>query len=277
MQIKFVTKSGSNTCGTAPRTSNCVVTPSTPTPGSATAICRVIRHRQGPQGQAAQLPFRAFRRVGQSSRTRRSSSSIMRNREHRARARCSASCCRLDAVGWCLQSTTPGAGVQRREPAAASRQPTVSSRRSIRPWAKVLARPFRRRPRKGPAAWTALSNPLVQQDSFSTPTQELQSGAHGAGHAPVLAACHRRTGPMNYRHINSTPDTTNNAQVPFPGMADERAASSPRDGPRPKPLRSTFGASLVQRAACRRHRRRDAALAGARALVMFFGTCAATG
>ena len=29
---------------------------------------------------------------------------------------------------------------------------------------------------------------------------------------------HRLTGSMNYRHINSTPDTTNNAQVPFPGF-----------------------------------------------------------
>jgi hypothetical protein len=71
----------------------------------------------------------------------------------------------------------------------------------------------------------------VQQYTFSTPTQSFNP-------APTvridyeLTQRHRLTGSMNYRHINSTPDTTNNAQLPFPGFADT-AASSRRAGRRP--------------------------------------------
>ena len=90
---------------------------------------------------------------------------------------------------------------------------------------------------------TALSNPLVQQYSFSTPTQSFNP-------APTvridyeLSQRHRLTGSMNYRHINSTPDTTNNAQVPFPGMPMTGSQQSTR-WTTSESLRSTFGASLV--------------------------------
>ena len=55
---------------------------------------------------------------------------------------------------------------------------------------------------------------------------------------------HRLTGSMNYRHINSTPDTTNNAQLPFPGFATTGSQQSTR-WTTSESLRSTFGANLV--------------------------------
>ena len=90
---------------------------------------------------------------------------------------------------------------------------------------------------------TALSNPLVQQYTFSTPTQSFNP-------APTvridyeLSQRHRLTGSMNYRHINSTPDTTNNAQVPFPGFAMTGSQQSTR-WTTSESLRSTFGSNLV--------------------------------
>jgi len=61
---------------------------------------------------------------------------------------------------------------------------------------------------------TSLSNPMVQQYTWSMPTQSFNP-------APTVridyevSSRHRLTGSMNYRHINSTPDTTNNAQLPL--------------------------------------------------------------
>ena len=49
---------------------------------------------------------------------------------------------------------------------------------------------------------------------------------------------------MNYRHINSTPDTTNNAQLPFPGFATTGSQQSTR-WTTSESLRSTFGSNLV--------------------------------
>src|SRR6185436_1315912 len=59
-----------------------------------------------------------------------------------------------------------------------------------------------------------------------------------------LSQNHRLTGSMNYRHINSTPDTTNNAQLPFPGFATTGSQQSTR-WTTSESLRSTFGANLV--------------------------------
>ena len=89
----------------------------------------------------------------------------------------------------------------------------------------------------------ALSNPLVQQYTFSTPTKNFNP-------APTvridyeLSQQHRLTGSMNYRHINSTPDTTNNAQVPFPGFPQTGSQQSTR-WTTSESLRSTFGGNLV--------------------------------
>src|SRR5258708_37036141 len=49
---------------------------------------------------------------------------------------------------------------------------------------------------------------------------------------------------MNYRHINSTPDTTNNAQLPFPGFATTGSQQSTR-WTTSESLRSTFSSNLV--------------------------------
>jgi hypothetical protein len=90
---------------------------------------------------------------------------------------------------------------------------------------------------------SALSNPLVQQYSWSTPTTSFNP-------APTfrldyeLSQNHRLTGSMNYRHINSTPDTTNNAQLPFPGFATTGSQQSTR-WTTSESLRSTFGGNLV--------------------------------
>jgi len=92
----------------------------------------------------------------------------------------------------------------------------------------------------------ALSNPLVQQYTFQTPTNNFNP-------APTVRVDldvsnnHRLTGSMNYRHINSTPDTTNNAQVPFPGFPQTGSQQSTR-WTTSESLRSTFGSSLVNEA-----------------------------
>jgi hypothetical protein len=95
----------------------------------------------------------------------------------------------------------------------------------------------------GTGSLTALSNPLVRQYTFSEPTKSFNP-------SPTvrvdyeLSQRHRLTGSMNYRHINSTPDTTNNAQVPFPGMPMTGSQQSTR-WTTSESLRSTFGGSLV--------------------------------
>jgi Carboxypeptidase regulatory-like domain len=90
---------------------------------------------------------------------------------------------------------------------------------------------------------TALTNPLVQQFTWQTPTTNFNP-------SPTfrldyeLSQNHRLTGSMNYRHINSTPDTTNNAQLPFPGFATTGSQQSTR-WTTSESLRSTFSANLV--------------------------------
>src|SRR5262245_28378761 len=90
---------------------------------------------------------------------------------------------------------------------------------------------------------TQLSNPLVQQFTFQVPTQNFNP-------APTVrldyeaTQNHRITGSMNYRHINSTPDTTNNAQMPFPGFPMTGSQQSTR-WTTSESLRSTFGSNLV--------------------------------
>jgi hypothetical protein len=90
---------------------------------------------------------------------------------------------------------------------------------------------------------TPLSNPLVSQYTWSMPTQSFNP-------SPTfrldyeLSQKHRLTGSMNYRHINSTPDTTNNAQLPFPGFATTGSQQSTR-WTTSESLRSTFTSNLV--------------------------------
>ncbi len=89
---------------------------------------------------------------------------------------------------------------------------------------------------------TALNNPLVQQYTWSMPTQSFNP-------SPTmrvdyeLTRSHRLTGSFNYRHINSTPDTTNNAQLPFPSSLQTGSQQSTR-WTTSESLRSTVGDNL---------------------------------
>ena len=118
--------------------------------------------------------------------------------------------------------------------------------------------------RRRAAAITPLSNPLVQQYTFQTPTQSFNPSPTFRLDYEVTQN-HRLTGSMNYRHINSTPDTTNNAQVPFPGFGTTGSQQSTR-WTTSESLRSTFGANLVNEFRVGGDRRLDAVLAGARAV-----------
>jgi hypothetical protein len=90
---------------------------------------------------------------------------------------------------------------------------------------------------------SSLTNPLVQQYTWSMPTQSFNPSPTFRLDYEV-SQNHRLTGSMNYRHINSTPDTTNNAQLPFPGFATTGSQQSTR-WTTSESLRSTFGANLV--------------------------------
>ena len=90
---------------------------------------------------------------------------------------------------------------------------------------------------------TPLSNPLVSQYSWSTPTQSFNPSPTFRLDVE-LSQQHRLTGSMNYRHINSTPDTTNNAQLPFPGFSTTGSQQSTR-WTTSESLRSTFTNNLV--------------------------------
>jgi len=90
---------------------------------------------------------------------------------------------------------------------------------------------------------TPLSNPLVQQYTFSTPTRNFNpSPTFRLDY--TISQKHRLTGSMNYRHINSTPDTTNDAQPPFPGFPQTASQQSTR-WTTSESLRSTFTQNLV--------------------------------
>jgi hypothetical protein len=88
-----------------------------------------------------------------------------------------------------------------------------------------------------------LSNPLVQQYTFQTPTNNFNP-APTARVDYDMSQNHRLTGSVNYRHINSRPDTTNNAQVPFPGFPQTGSQQSTR-WTTSESLRSTFRSNIV--------------------------------
>jgi hypothetical protein len=90
---------------------------------------------------------------------------------------------------------------------------------------------------------SALNNPLVQQYTWSTPTDNFNPSPTFRIDYEVSKS-HRLTGSMNYRHINSTPDTTNSAQLPFPGFLTTGSQQSTR-WTTSESLRSTFGSNLV--------------------------------
>ena len=90
---------------------------------------------------------------------------------------------------------------------------------------------------------SALNNPLVQQYTWSMPTQSFNPSPTVRLDYEITRR-HRLTGSFNYRHINSTPDTTNNAQLPFPNSLQTGSQQSTR-WTTSESLRSTFGDSLV--------------------------------
>jgi hypothetical protein len=89
---------------------------------------------------------------------------------------------------------------------------------------------------------SALNNPLVQQYTWSMPTQSFNPAPTVRVDYEITRA-HRLTGSFNYRHINSTPDTTNNAQLPFPNSLQTGSQQSTR-WTTSESLRSTFGDSV---------------------------------
>ena len=112
------------------------------------------------------------------------------------------------------------------------------------------------------AASRALNNPLVQQYTWSMPTQSFNPSPTVRLDYEVTQN-HRLTGSLNYRHINSTPDTTNSAQLPFPDSLQTGSQQSTR-WTTSESLRSTFGDNLVNEFRVGGIGRRDAVLAGVR-------------
>src|SRR4051812_3952500 len=88
-----------------------------------------------------------------------------------------------------------------------------------------------------------LSNPLVNQYTFQTPTQSFNPSPTFRLDYEVTQK-HRLTGSMNYRHINSSPDTTNNAQLSFPGLGPTGSQQSTR-WTTSESMRSTLGGNIV--------------------------------
>jgi Carboxypeptidase regulatory-like domain len=90
---------------------------------------------------------------------------------------------------------------------------------------------------------TDLSDPLLQQFVFQTPTK-------GFTPAPTvrldynLSKNNTLTGSFNYQHINSNPDTTNSQQIAFPGFPIAGSQQSTRYSTS-EWLRSTIGTNLV--------------------------------
>ena len=148
-----------------------------------------------------------------------------------------------------------------RSTCCSSRRRTASSRRSIRR-SRRCSRDIQAATQTERQRHAAVSNPLVQQYTWSMPTQSFNPSPTFRLDYEVTQK-HRLTGSMNYRHINSTPDTTNNAQLPFPDSPTTGSQQSTR-WTTSESLRSTFGDQPRQRVPRRRHRRRDAVLAGAR-------------
>ena len=89
---------------------------------------------------------------------------------------------------------------------------------------------------------TALNNPLVQQYTWSMPTRSFNPSPTMRLDYEVTRN-HRLTGSFNYRHINSTPDTTNSAQLPFPNSLQTGSQQSTR-WTTSESLRSTVGDSI---------------------------------
>ena len=89
---------------------------------------------------------------------------------------------------------------------------------------------------------TALNNPLVQQYTWSMPTESFNPSPTVRLDYEINRS-HRLTGSFNYRHINSTPDTTNNAQLPFPNSLSTGSQQSTR-WTTSESVRSTLGDSM---------------------------------
>ena len=238
VQIKFVTKSGSNTWA-----------------GTAYEYLRRdtfnantwFRNRDLPPdpatGKAPKDKLRSYiQGVSQGGPIVRNKAFFFFNYEEQ-RAPSSSTLQRVvlspDAVGGVFSYNT-GAGVQRvnlLQLAAANGHlstldPTVA--KALSDIQKATA---------GTGSLTRLSNPLVQQYSFSEPTKSFNPSPTFRVDVE-LTQRHRLTGSMNYRHINSTPDTTNNAQRPFPGVPMTGSQQSTR-WTTSESLRSTFGANIV--------------------------------
>jgi len=92
-------------------------------------------------------------------------------------------------------------------------------------------------------ALSDLGNPMVQRYTWQTPTKNFNP--YPTGRVDFnLTQKHRLTGSFNYQHINSTPDTTNDAQPSFPGFTNTGSQQSTR-WTTSESLRSTLTADMV--------------------------------
>ena len=181
VQIRFVTKSGHATTGTAPCTSifrhdalnaNTLVQQPRPAAGSG----RPARRRSP---SCDNIP--AGLRAGRADRGRNKAFFFFNYEERAAagqRARCSAHASHREAAAGVF-SYNAGGAARSRSTCCSSRRRTASSRRSIRPSAKI-ARPTSRRRRPPAGGVTPLNNPLVQQYTWSDADRELQPVADRA-------------------------------------------------------------------------------------------------
>ncbi|HET7698380.1 MAG TPA: carboxypeptidase-like regulatory domain-containing protein [Vicinamibacterales bacterium] len=90
---------------------------------------------------------------------------------------------------------------------------------------------------------TNLADPILQQASFQVPTKNFTPYPLGRIDYNI-SKNHRLSGSVNYNHVNSTPDTTNNREPFFPGFPNTGSQQSTRYTTS-NSLRSTFGANVV--------------------------------
>jgi carboxypeptidase family protein len=91
--------------------------------------------------------------------------------------------------------------------------------------------------------FSELGNPMVQKFTWQTPTKSFNP--YPTGRVDFnLSQKHRLTGSFNYQHINSTPDTTNNAEPSFPGFTNTGSQQSTR-WTTSESLRSTLSPNMV--------------------------------
>ena len=259
VQIRFVTKAGTNQL----ERHRLRIFPSRCAErqyaGSAIATCRPIRKPARRRRPSCANTRPASRRAARSRRTRRSSSSTTKS----SGAPSSSTLQRViltPAAASGIFSYNAAGGVQQRNllQIAAAQRPARDDRSDRRQDPRAASRPSTAQS----GGVTPLNNPLVQQYTWSMPTQSFNPSPTMRLDYEVTRN-HRLTGSFNYRHINSTPDTTNSAQLPFPNSLQTGSQQSTR-WTTSESFRSTFGDSVFNEFRVGGSGGVDAVLAGVR-------------